>query len=132
MPSESEGGGLKMNRGGSWGLKEEEEEQKRRRRRVKGRSRKRGEGGGWTDGRGYAWLKGARREEAVLGVQGVCVCVCVFNGEETPRFAPTSPNAQLILKKSLHLSSSSFRPLFALTSQDSLLIDVKSALNPSK
>lgn len=55
------------------GLEEEEEEQRRRRRRVK-RKEEEGEGG-WTDGRGYAWLKGARREEAVLGVQGVCVCV---------------------------------------------------------
>lgn len=35
------------------------------------------EKGGWTDGRGYAWLKGTRWEEADPGVLCACARACV-------------------------------------------------------
>lgn len=34
------------------------------------------EKGGWTDGRGYAWLKGTRWEEADPGVLRACARAC--------------------------------------------------------
>lgn len=79
-----------------------------------------GGGGGWnegrgreegrwrTDGRGYAWLKGARWEEADRGVQ------CVFT--------PTSPHAENVFKTSVHLPSRSSSPSFSLTSHNSLFV----------
>lgn len=64
------------------------------------------EKGGWTDGRGYAWLKGTRWEEADLGVLCACARACVHELlEETPHF--TSPHAKLIVETSLSLVSRS-------------------------
>lgn len=83
------------------------------------------EKGGWTDGRGYAWLKGTRWEEADAGV--LCACACYWRKRHILLLHMLSS----LLR---HPSLSSLSPLSLLSFDfyDSLCIDVKSALNPSK
>lgn len=81
-----------------------EGKQRRRRLDKEGGSK---EVGGWTDGRGYAWLKGTRWEEAdggggwvEVGLGGGGFCVRV---RKPPYF--TFPRAKLIVETPLRSSS---------------------------
>lgn len=72
----------------------------------------------WTDGGGYAWLKGARRTEAGWNVPCVCVCLCacVCVCSWMKHHIPS----QLLLKHPFFSLSGPF-PTLILTSHDSLM-----------
>lgn len=74
---------------------EMEEKKKKKQEDSKGRGR--------TDGRGYAWLKGARREEAI---QDLCAC------KERKHHALTSHMQKSFLRNPLHLNLNSHPLLF--------------------
>lgn len=88
------------------GLKEEEEQRRWRRlkwRREKKKKQEDRKRRGRTDGRGYAWLKGARREEAI---QDLCAC------KERKHHALTSHMQKSFLRNPLHLNLNSHPLLF--------------------
>lgn len=95
MPSEIKSGALKEQ---TWKRREEAEEPEARRQKRRWRNV-------WTDGGGYAWLKGARRTEAGWNVPCVCVCVCSWMKHHIPSplllkhpfFSPSGPFPTLIL-----------------------------------
>lgn len=79
-------------------VKEAEMEERKKKKKQEDRKRR-----GQTDGRGYAWLKGARREEAI---QDLCAC------KERKHHALTSHMQKSFLRNPLHLNLNSHPLLF--------------------